>query len=302
MKLSWRFALISVVCLVIGGCHFPGGHGAAPTGQVVATVNGQEITQLELNAELAGANLPTDPTARKAVQARALQLLIGRMLLAQAAHDQGVDKTPEFALEKARSDQILLAQALQAKLAKDVPPPTPEEVARFILDNPDVFAQRKVFTVDQIRMGRPTDPNFTKELQPLNALADVEALLTRDHIDYRRGAAQLDSVGIDPKIVAGIVKLPAGTVFVLPASSGLLIDQITDTKIQPLTGDDATKYATTVLTRQHIQEALTRQVQTIFSKGAASVRYNPAYQPPKSSAPPSAPSAAPESSQAPSNA
>jgi peptidyl-prolyl cis-trans isomerase C len=301
MKSSWRFALISVACLAMSGCH---GHhfgaGKAPTGQVAATVNGQEITQLELNAELAGVNLPTDPKARKAVEIRALQAIIGRTLLAQAAKQQGLDKTPEFAMQRTRADEILLGQALQSKLAKDVPPPTSEEVSRFILDNPDIFDQRKIFTVDQIRMAQPTDPDFMKKIQPLNTMPDVEALLTSEHVDYRRGTAQLDAVGADPKVIAAVVKLPPNTVFVIASGGGLLINEITGVKVQPLTGDDATKYATALLTRQHVQEALSRQVKSIFSQGAASVRYNPTYQPPKSPAPAAA-SSAPAPSQAPTN-
>jgi EpsD family peptidyl-prolyl cis-trans isomerase len=255
--------------------------GPAPTGEVVATVAGQEITQRELRAELAGASLPSDPKALKAVEQQALQMIIDRKLLAKAADDQGLDKTPDFALQKARTDESLLAETLQAKLAGDVPPPTREEAQSFISAHPDSFAARKVFAVDQIRMARPTNAKLIEEIKPLNSMDDIAALLTREHVDYRRGTDTVDALTVGPDIVSSIVKLPAGEVFVIPGGGGgVLINQIKTTTVIPFTGEPAMTYALALLKQQHTREAVARQLNAIVSKEASSVRYNPAYQPP----------------------
>ena len=70
-----RLAYICAVAIVLHGCD------KEPTGQVVAVVNGEEITQQELNAEIA--ELPNPPAGdKKAVQRQMLQQIINRRLMA----------------------------------------------------------------------------------------------------------------------------------------------------------------------------------------------------------------------------
>jgi peptidyl-prolyl cis-trans isomerase C len=291
MRSNWRLALIPVACLSVGACKLPwGGQSKAPTGQVVATVDGKEITLRDLKAEMAGANLPSDPKAMKAAEEQALQGIVNRKILAKDALDQKLDQSPDFALQKQKLTEALLVQTLQNKLIAQVPKPSPEEVDRYITDHPDLFAQRKVFVVDQIQMARPTNPDVIKGLQPLKTLEQVQTYLTDQKIPFKRDTGALDAVGADPRLIEAILKLPAGEVFVIPSQNGLLVNQIRDTKVVPFTGPQATDYATKLITRQRTQEAVGRQLQAMVQKGAPDVKYNPAYQPP---APKAAPAAAP---------
>src|SRR5271165_576732 len=153
---TYRGALVAVAASVaLAGCHFPGlgGGHKAPTGQVVANVDGREVTLRELNAEMGTATYP-DPKARKAAEQVALRNIVARIILADAARAQGLDKTPDFALQKQRAIDTVLAQALQQKLISTVPQPTKEEAQSYISAHPDIFLERKVFVVDQIRMPR----------------------------------------------------------------------------------------------------------------------------------------------------
>jgi EpsD family peptidyl-prolyl cis-trans isomerase len=283
MKSSRATALIALTCLALGACRFPGipglSHGGkAPTGQVAATVDGKEITVLELQAELAGVNTP-DAQSRKAAEQAALGRIITRTALADAARKQQLDKTPDFALQQKRLIDNLLAQTLEAKLAKAVPPPTTEEAQRFVTDHPDIFAQRKIFVIDTIRMAQPKDPNVLKGLEPLKTLPDVENYLTAQHIEHARASGDLDAVGADPKTIDMLVKRPAGDVFIFPANGVLLINQIRETHVVPFEGDPATKYALAYLTRQRTQEAVRREAGELVAAAAKTVRYNDAYRP-----------------------
>lgn len=89
---------------------------AAPSGQVIATVDGVEITLAELNGEASARNLAiaTDPAQRAA----AIADLVKRKLLVRAARAQGLDRTPQFVLAERRMREILLAQqVVVARLA-----------------------------------------------------------------------------------------------------------------------------------------------------------------------------------------
>ena len=271
-------ALLSSV--VLGGCHLGGGgSGKAPTGQVVATVGDREITLRELNAETPPISSP-DPRARKAAQLTALENIVARTVLAKAAVDQGVDKTPEFTLVKQRALDTLLAQSLESKIAGQVPKVTRDDADRFIAAHPDIFAQRKVWSIDQLRMARPNDPTLIKRLEPLKTLPDIEALLNQEKIPFQHSMGNLDAVGADPRMIDAIIKLPPGEVFVIPSNDALLVNQIKDTRVVPFSGPQSVEYAMRVVTRQRTSDAVQRQVGAMFAKAKPSVHFNKDYAPP----------------------
>lgn len=262
----------------LGACHFPGtgGGSKAPTGQVVANVGDQEITLRELKAESPPLNT-SDPKIREQSDQATLRNMVGRTILAKAARDQGLDKTPDFDMAKRRVEDTLLVQALQEKIAKGMPAITDDDAQRFIAEHPDIFAQRKVFTIDFIRIQRPTDPGVIKALEPLKTLDQVEEFLKSKQIPYQHSTGNLDAVGADPRMIDAMIKLPPNEVFVIPNGQTLLINKIVGSKVVPFTGPQAVDYAKKVMTRQRTQEAINRQFNEIIAKAKPTVKFNKAY-------------------------
>jgi len=275
VKTNVKQLAVIAVALTTCGCHF--GSQKPPTGQVVATVGDREITRRQLQAELNGVAAAT-PAAQKAQQQAALQYIIQRAILADAAKKQGLDKDPNFILLSERANDALLVQLLQTKIAASVPAPTIEEANTFEEANPDVFAERKVFDVDQMRMSRPADPSILAKLKPLNTLDDIASFLTQNRILYQRGKSTIDAVGQNPKLVSAIVKLPPNEVFIISSGNGVLINQVLATRVQPFTGGQATKYALYLLRTQHAQEAVQRAFADLLKKAQSDIRINKEFQ------------------------
>lgn len=281
MKRPIRPALAAAACLGMAACHFPGSggdHPQAPTGDVVATAGGQQLTVRDLRAEMAGMDV-ADPAQQKGAEQAALQRMVGRVLLAQAARAQGLDKTSDFAVQKQRALDGLLAQAIETRAADTAPAPTRAEAQAFVSAQPDIFAQRKIFTIDQLRMARPNDPKVLEALRPLTTLEDIAALLTKSGVKFQRDETTVDAVGANPRLVDQLVKLPPHEVFVVPSNGLILVNQIKDARVEPFTGEPAIAYALTMLKREHTGEAVQRQIDAILSKGAKSVAINKAYAP-----------------------
>src|SRR5262245_58899308 len=144
MKLIAAALSATLVCVTVSACRLPGQTKQAPEpkGQVIAVVNGDEVTMTDLRAELSGITAP-NPEAQKALEQASLQQIVGRKILAEAAHGQDLDKTPEFAVQKKRALEMVAALILQRKLAGQVPPPTRDEAQRFVDEHPDMFANRR---------------------------------------------------------------------------------------------------------------------------------------------------------------
>ncbi|MBN9547274.1 MAG: SurA N-terminal domain-containing protein [Alphaproteobacteria bacterium] len=284
-----RHLLIPAVALVLSACNFNfgGSKPKVPTGQVVATVGGHEITVRQLNAELSGA-APAAPAAQKEQKRAALNFMIERTVLADEARKQGIDKDPDFIMLSQRTMDALLAQQLQAKVAATVPAITLDEATRFENANPNIFAERKIFEVDQIRMNQPSDRTILAKLQPLKTLDEVVNLLTESKIPFQRGTTALDAVGQNPKLIDAIVALPPQEVFVFPAGNQIMINQVKNVRTEPFTGDPANKYAMNVLRLERTQTAVQRQMAAILAKAKNTIVVSKDYAPPKAAPAPAA--------------
>ena len=271
------------VILVLSGCHF-GASKSSPTGQVVATVGAREITRRELEVEVRGSRAST-PAAQKAARQAALQRIVQRVALANAARDQGIDKDPSFALLSQRGDDALLVQLLETKMAASVPPPTNEEAQQYQEANPNMFSERKIFDVEQIRMSRPSDPQIIKKLEPLKTLDEIASFLTENHIVFQRGTNVMDAVSQNPKLLSAIMALPPHEVFILSSANEVFVNEIRDTRTSPFVGAPATQFALSSLKSQHIQEAVARQLSSILAKARSSVRLNKEFEPPPKNPP-----------------
>lgn len=280
MKLVWAPVLAALGCLGVSACRLPWQDAIAPApkGQVVATVKGQEVTLTDLRAELQGAS-GANSQAQKALEQSGLERIIGRKLLAMTAHNRGLDRTPDYAVEKMRGDETILALALQKRIASQVPPPTRDEAERYVTDHPDMFAQRKFFVVDQLRVKRPADTERLKQLEPLKTMEQVETWLQQQHLDYDHGVDVIDTLNTNPQLTDFLIKLPPDEVFVIPTGDILIIDHIVETKVLPVTGDAAVARATDVLRNQRTLEAVARAENQILARYASDIRYNDAYKP-----------------------
>jgi EpsD family peptidyl-prolyl cis-trans isomerase len=77
--------------------------------------------------------------------------------LAARALEQRLDRAPAVvqALESARSE--ILARAYLQQLAQAQPRPNADEVHKYYAEHPELFAQRRVFSLEQIEVARKDD-------------------------------------------------------------------------------------------------------------------------------------------------
>ncbi len=275
MRFNGSLVLAVAACIALSGC---GKKDEQPKGQVVATVDGEEITLTDLRNELNGFNAP-DAKVRLQAERQALDAIIVRRILAKAADDADVAKTPEYAQQEKRLKETLLVQTWQAGIVKAVPAPSAEEVEQFVASRPDLYAQRRIFEVDQVRFAPPADPRWAEALRPLKTLEEVTALLSGRKIEFRQDRARIDALSVDPRVVAQIVALPPGEVFVVPNSNVLIANRIRATQIEPVPGDIATRHATAYLKSRRTQETVQRQFGSLLAAAKKDVVYSKTYQP-----------------------
>jgi EpsD family peptidyl-prolyl cis-trans isomerase len=127
--------LAALGAALAAGCGPSGGGASTP---LAARVNAESITVQELE------------TARK--RGENLEGLIDQRLARQDAVERGLDRAPQIAhaLERARTE--ILARAYRQLIAEAQPRPTRQEVAQFYREHPELFAQRRIYSLEQITL------------------------------------------------------------------------------------------------------------------------------------------------------
>lgn len=277
MKKWFLVTAVAAAALAVSGCGSK--DGKLDKGQVVASVDGDEITIFELNAEVQAAQAQAG-TDRKLAEQLALQRIIERKILAKVAREQKLDKTPAFLIQQRRADELILTTMLRDKIAGGVAQPTEAEITQYQAAHPDRFAQRKIYSIEQIVFPPPSSAEKFKQFAPLKTLDQLAAKLTADGTQFRRAPTQLDTAALPPEIAGKIAALPAAEMFILPTQQGLTANVITATTVQPLSAEQAHELALNALRNERFSKAADAQLNERLKKARATVKYQPGYQAP----------------------
>lgn len=251
------------------------------TGQIAAVVNGEEVSQAELNAELEGVRLP-EGADKKQVMREILQRVIDRKLLVQSAREQGLDKSPEYLTQQRRLNENLLVSLIGKQAASTVRIPAPAEIDRYINENPTLFAGRTRYQLDQLQFDAPADRAQLQPLAQAHSLEAVARVLDQQGIRYERGRGVLDSASVPPAVMKQIQALPAGEPFVTPAGGKFVASVITGSETVPTSPETARPAATELLRRQTLMETTRKQVAQ--ARAGAKIDYQPGFEPAKTPA------------------
>lgn len=266
----WLLAPVSALSLT--SCH-----KGTPSGQVVARVNGEEITQTELTVESAAAGVP--PVARDKAGPAMVQRLVDRKLLAQAAKKNGIDKDPTFIVLRQRGEEMLLVQRyLQRQSQTANQPAGDDEVQDYLRSHPAVSDQRQQLSLDQVQFPAPTDVSELKALQKVATIDELLEVLRGRGIQFKRDASQADTATLPDNMLASINRLKPGEPLVI--LGGPVITAVAVTGRQPVPANAAQSAA--IAKQRMITERINKRLQqedTALRQGA-DVQYGTGMAPP----------------------
>lgn len=264
-------AAMIVVAVTAAGCE-----KKAPKGQVVATVNGQDITRRDVMAELQAARVPANVDV-KAVQPLATQQIVDRSLLVAEAKKEGLDKTPDYLAMQRRATDQLLAEQLVAKWAKQLREPSDADVRAYIADNPHMFGERKVLAVDQVRASQAGLD--LKQFEPAKTMDQVIAILNAQHQRFDRGRSTIDTVRLTKAAAKQIADLPPGMPFINGDGSNVIFSVVSGSSDQPLPDAAQPNVAKAAMREIAMRKTVGDQIKSL--KTGAKIEYQPGFAPPK---------------------
>lgn len=261
-------ALLCIGTVVLTGCD-----KSAPTGQVVAVANGEEITSGELDAEARLREVSN--TGDAAVRAALLGEIVDRKLWAQAARHDKLDQTVQFVLARRRAEDALLADIQLHRVTRSVTPPSETEIETFLRAHPKAFASRTTFSIDQIDVRSGSNAALEEELAGAKSLDEVSAILAHHGIVGPRSRTEWNSMFMPARLAARLTEMPLKTVFMQRDGPTLIAAIVIARTDIPLGEVDRTLLARQELTQHKVSVAVASRLAALHT--AAKIQLQPGY-------------------------
>lgn len=255
-------------------------------GQVVAVVDGDEVTAQEVNGELGAAATQGEPDQQ--MRNVALNRLIDRRLLAGVARDEGVESSPEYILRKRQLEENLLVQMMGEKLARDNKQPTAQQLDQMIAENPQAFADRTVFAIDQIVFPMPPRRDVFEALTPAKTMAEVVATLNKFGVKFQRGNNTIDSANLPPAVFQQFKRVGTSEPLVIPSGNAVTVAMIVRSEAAPVSGQAARAVAGNAYAKREVEKVLKAKLDA--ARKAGKIEYQSGFSAPTT---PGAPGATP---------
>lgn len=242
---NWSLALFLAVCgLALAACgQQSGDKGAASKGQVVARVGNEVVTIQELDNEFRLAGVTPDKQKDPEVLKRILGEIVVRKYLLQQAMTAKLDREPSVLLDLLRVREQVLGNAMLNRAAS-VKAPTKADIDRYIAKNTWKFADRKLFSVDEIIVPlTPSTQTFVAANKDAKSLDDVLQKLTASGIPHGRQLGVLSSSDLPEELVGLIQKRKDDDIFFTRVGSNGLFFKVKAEETRPIDGDAAVNLA-----------------------------------------------------------
>ena len=232
--LQQRILNTGIILLTVAGLAACGGNKDKKSSQSLASVNGEEITALQLNEELqlAGVTAAQQATASKQL----LEGLIDRQIVLSEAEKQKIDRDPKVMQAIERAKAMIISQAYMQKKLSGIAKPTSGEVEAYFNQHPELFSQRKQFDMRQILIAsKDMNDGLKQVIDKSKSLDEVVAWMDANRIAYARAQASRASTDLAPEMASRLLNMPKGQLFIVREGERSTLMTIADIKDVPLT-------------------------------------------------------------------
>lgn len=258
-------AAIAVLSMLLSACEQP----ATTAKNVAAKVDGGIISQTELDRAVARlAKLGAAETAQ--ARGEVLEALVDQHLISNAARAAKLDKAPDVALAMQQAQRQVLVEAYMEHLFKDVAAPADTEIQDYYTRHPELFAQRKVYRIQELEL--QLDPARVAEveaqLKQSRSLADFANWLSGQGIDGKAGVVVKPAEQIPAPMLAHLANMKEGQVVVVPMNGGRVsVLQLQGSQSQPVTQEQARDAIKRVLLGAKRKALLETEIKKLRSSG-----------------------------------
>jgi EpsD family peptidyl-prolyl cis-trans isomerase len=239
-------------------------------GQALASVNGEEVTVLQLNEEMQRAGVPAGQ--QDAASKQLLQSLIDRTLLEEAAAKENLDRDPKVMQAVDRAKSLIIAQAYLQKRIGNPTQPSQAEVQDYFNKHPEFFSNRKQFSMDELVIAaNDLTPEVKGATDHAKSLEEVAVWLDAHKIKYGRSQITRSTADVPPQLSEKLLGQPKGQLFVVKEGPRAMFISVTEIKDAPVSLAVAAPQIEQYLMNQKNKELAGAELQRL--RGNAKIEY-----------------------------
>lgn len=257
--LDQRAVRLAAGLLLLAGLTACGPKEKKESGQALASVNGEEITAMQLSEEMQRANVPAaqQPAAKKPL----LESLIERQVLFNAAVADKTDRDPKVVQAIERAKAQIIAQAFLQKKVGILGPPTKEQVAEYYAQHPLFFAQRKQLSMQQLVFASADLNDKAKaEVDNAKSLEEVAAWFKDNNIKFSRNQIARTTADLPPELGAKLLAMKPGQLFIIKEGERSVLNTVVEFKEAPVTLETAAPQIEQYLQNAKAKEAAIAEI------------------------------------------
>jgi EpsD family peptidyl-prolyl cis-trans isomerase len=237
LPISSVSVLLGLMCIPIffSGCSSSNGVDKNKT-QVVAKVNGEEVTVHEVNQYMA--HLTQFDGTPEQMRKRAIDAVIDQHLLQTAARQAKLDRDVDVLQTELESNKKILIDAYKSRYFNATTAPTEQQISVYYQAHPLMFAERKLYHLQQLRIQSSAE-NQPALLEQLKQSDNIEAFV--HWLDAQRIGYDISDTVKAPEDMGAneqgmITKIKVGEAAILNQDqNGLSLVVLTATQPQPIT-------------------------------------------------------------------
>jgi EpsD family peptidyl-prolyl cis-trans isomerase len=242
---------------------------AAQATQVAAKVGSSEISVHQINQVLSRSPVAgSTPEALKTASREVLERLIDQQLAVDQATEKKLHRSPDVVAQLEAARREVLARAYLQQVAAGVAKAAPEEVSRYYQDNPALFAQRRVYTLQEIRIPQaaaalPALPALRELVQKSRPAEDVAALLREKNIPFTGGNASRTAEQLPLDLLPRLHALKDGQSLVIEGGQGATFIRIAASQQQPVSEAQAKPGIEVFLNNRRVTETVNAEMKRL---------------------------------------
>ena len=213
---------------------------AAASKQVVAKVNGQEITVHQLKGEFAAASAlggAANPTMTRAT----LDSLIDEQLLVELAKERKLNRDPQVLQAEEKANRQIVIRALQDSLVAGQPQASDAEIRTFYDANPGLFSNRRIFTFRQFTVDKSAiNDDIKGKLDKAKSRDDLAKTFDNANIKYREVITVRPAEQLPMAALPVLTNMKNGDVAIINDSNEANVMQLVESIEQAASLDQAT--------------------------------------------------------------
>lgn len=254
--------LMLIFVLILLGCDSQSKN--KKPGQALVSVNGHEITVLQLNDEIKRAGIRADQYENASQQL--LESLIARQLIVEEAIRNKLDRTPDVMQARERAMAQITAQAYLQEVASRVIKPADSEINEYFQKHPHYFSERKQFDLIMVRLiSKEIDEELKRLIDNAKSVNDLIGSLDKKNLSYSRNVISRNTSDLPADMVKLLQDKGQDHIIVVNEREQSLLISVNAIRDNPISLKAATPQIERYLINQKYKQATDAEISRLRS-------------------------------------